>query len=74
MPLKLETNADRPDLLGLEWTFLAGETALVPRDFRKANQRWDCGVHGSPPRSRPLRRRRCTLLRTTDFRTPTGHW
>jgi hypothetical protein len=46
---KLEADADRPNLPRLERAFLAGETALVPGSFSKANQRWDRGVHGLPP-------------------------
>jgi hypothetical protein len=45
-PLKLEPNADGPDLFRFERAFLTREASLVPRSFCKANERWDRGAHG----------------------------
>jgi hypothetical protein len=45
-PLKLEADADRPDLLRFERTFLAGETAFIPGSLGKTNERRDRGMHG----------------------------
>jgi len=44
-PLKLEPNADGPDLFRFERAFLPREASLVPRSFCKANERWDRGAH-----------------------------
>src|SRR5580700_5485770 len=44
--LKLEPDADRPDLLRLERTFLPNEAVLIPGNFGKADERGERGVHG----------------------------
>jgi hypothetical protein len=50
--LKLQADADGPDLLRFQWAFLADQPALVPWGFRKADQRRDRGAC-LPPWSRP---------------------
>jgi hypothetical protein len=46
VPLKLESDADCPDLLRFERAFLASEATLVSGSFGEANERRDQGVHG----------------------------
>jgi len=45
--LKLQSNADCPDLPRFERALLADKASLVPGRFRKADERRDRGAHGS---------------------------
>jgi hypothetical protein len=55
-PLKLEPNADCPDLLWFQGAFLANQLALVPWASREAHQGRDRAVHDSLLDPNPARR------------------